>query len=451
MSTPSPSKSTQASHKTRRRHKSGYVDDWQSGKDFSETNLHMLETESLTDLSFRVGEERETVKAHKYILVSRSCVFNRMLCGPMPEKKEVEIPDIDPAIFRSLIRFLYTNDVTITPDNVIGLLYSSKKYNVRSLEQRCLQFCEMSLTADNACTILQQACLFDEEGLQEKAMDVIKREAKQVLQSESFLELSHECLDRILANDDLKAEEDLIFGAAIQWAEAECKRQERDVTPAEKRTVLGQSLYLVRFPLMSQKLFVEKARGAGVLTDSEKVKILEHFTLTELPVEPFCTKKRNSLKPIRSIERFGSRGRWTGANPVTDAITVSCSKTVKLLTFLLFAPTRSGSGTLSVLISIEDKEQKVILHHCCDREISTGDDQFKVMLPASILLHPDTNYSVSVTIKGPSRYWGIMNGFSEVHDADGDVTWKISHNSNSSFYNSVTEGYISGMHFIVEP
>ncbi|XP_048245844.1 BTB/POZ domain-containing protein 6-like [Haliotis rufescens] len=80
--------------------KSGYADNWQSGKTVTECNLRMLDTEDFCDVTFRLGSEKQVVRAHRYVLVSRSCVFHAMFCGPLAEKGEVTIPDIEADIFK---------------------------------------------------------------------------------------------------------------------------------------------------------------------------------------------------------------------------------------------------------------------------------------------------------------------------------------------------------------
>lgn len=46
-----------------------------------------------------------------------------------------------------------------------------------------------------------------------------------------------------------------LFGAAVRWAEAEARRQQLQPTPENMRKVLGKSLTLIRFPLMTIEEF----------------------------------------------------------------------------------------------------------------------------------------------------------------------------------------------------
>ena len=71
-----------------------------------DTNLHMLENEVLCDITFLVGEEKEAIKCHKYMLVSRSPVFYTMFCGALAETSEtVTIPDTEPTIWKLFLRY----------------------------------------------------------------------------------------------------------------------------------------------------------------------------------------------------------------------------------------------------------------------------------------------------------------------------------------------------------
>lgn len=79
--------------------------DWQANKTLSECNRHMLNNEIAFDVYFLVGENRQVVGAHRYVLVSRSCVFYAMLIGPMAGKSDekIAIPDIENEVFQHML------------------------------------------------------------------------------------------------------------------------------------------------------------------------------------------------------------------------------------------------------------------------------------------------------------------------------------------------------------
>lgn len=86
--------------------------EWQHGKSLKECNKYMLENEIATDVCFEVGPRdghQGLVRAHKYILIARSAVFEAMFCGGMSESKadansKIPITDVEVEIFQELLR-----------------------------------------------------------------------------------------------------------------------------------------------------------------------------------------------------------------------------------------------------------------------------------------------------------------------------------------------------------
>lgn len=65
----------------------------------------------------------------------------------------------------------------------------------------------------------------------------------------------------VLERDTLGIREVRLFTAVVRWSEAECQRQQLQVTPENKRKVLGKALALIRFPLMTIEEFAAGNRG----------------------------------------------------------------------------------------------------------------------------------------------------------------------------------------------
>ena len=79
--------------------------DWQFNKSTLECNKYMLQQEVNCDVSFKLGEDEEVIKAHKLILSSRSAIFDRMFNGSFCESDtDPVIPDVSPAAFRTLLK-----------------------------------------------------------------------------------------------------------------------------------------------------------------------------------------------------------------------------------------------------------------------------------------------------------------------------------------------------------
>lgn len=84
----------------------GGVDNWQARCDLAQSNLHMLTNEISCDVLLWVGQEKTVFRAHQYVLISRSCVFNAMICGNLRQQEDgpIKIPDIEADIFEEFLK-----------------------------------------------------------------------------------------------------------------------------------------------------------------------------------------------------------------------------------------------------------------------------------------------------------------------------------------------------------
>ncbi|XP_048245936.1 BTB/POZ domain-containing protein 6-like isoform X2 [Haliotis rufescens] len=376
------------------------TDSWQSGKSFPETNLHMLDSLLLADVAFLVGDQRETIQAHKFILVSRSCVFHAMFCGSIPETGQVLIPDIQIDNFKAFLRYLYTDEVELTPNTVLGLMYAARKYNITGLETECEEFCLQSLLPTNACLFLQQADLFDKEDLKERALKVIKSNAEVSVASEGFCELSKECLKLILKADDMRVNEICIFRSVMSWAEAECRRQGREVTPEEKREVLGECLFLIRFHAISEVIFATTVCNEGILSDAHVIMLLRKYSISHLDIQPFCDISR--MPPFYNLSRLPPDEKYHEINNFDkyrrDALYISCDASVHLTGLSVYAGSQEGKVYVDIVVT--DSDNKTLLQHHQDLDVTKGQLSDVVMFPSPLSVSKGKKIKIKVTREG---------------------------------------------------
>nr|XP_060482969.1 BTB/POZ domain-containing protein 2-like [Panthera onca] len=184
--------------------------------------------------------------------------------GMATTSTEIELPDVEPAAFLALLKFLYSDEVQIGPETVMTTLYTAKKYAVPALEAHCVEFLKKNLRADNAFMLLTQARLFDEPQLASLCLENIDKNTADAITAEGFTDIDLDTLVAVLERDTLGIREVRLFNAVVRWAEAECQRQQLQVTPENKRKVLGKALALIRFPLMTIEEFAAgNCQGAG--------------------------------------------------------------------------------------------------------------------------------------------------------------------------------------------
>ena len=204
---------------------------WQSSRpSIRERIAFLFNNETLSDIYFILGKgtaSQRRIPAHKFILSISSVVFDAMFNGGFASKasNEIEIPDIEPASFLLLLKFLYTDEITICPDTVMSTLYAAKKYAVPILEQKSVEFLKSNLGPDNALTLLSQARLFDEPQLAEMCLNCIDKHTVASLNAEGFTDIDIDTLQVVLLRDSLSARESQIFEAVVKWSDVECRRR----------------------------------------------------------------------------------------------------------------------------------------------------------------------------------------------------------------------------------
>lgn len=239
--------------------------------------ISIFNREILADVHFLVGKGTPPIKvpAHKFMLSIGSAVFDAMFNGHMAseEEEDIDLPDVEPAAFIELLRFLYTDEVRIGPETVMTTLYTAKKYAVPSLEKQCVDFLKQNLSSDNAFMLLTQARLFDETVLAQMCLETIDKNTADALTAEGFRDIDHETLSMVLERDTLRIREASLFEAVVRWGRAECQRQFLADSSENLRSILRKALELIRFPLMTVEEFATEVAQSGILTDKEVVRI----------------------------------------------------------------------------------------------------------------------------------------------------------------------------------
>ncbi|XP_053373276.1 BTB/POZ domain-containing protein 6-like [Mercenaria mercenaria] len=386
---------------------------WQTERSFEETNRHMLHDGVLCDVTFLAGSsKKEEVKAHKFVMVSRSPVFYAMFCGSLAESSStVQIPDIEPEIFRELLRFIYTEDCTINDDNVMSLLYSAKKYESNRLAEKCKAYLNTQLSIDNVCVILQHAHKFDEGELDEKCLEFVLENGDDVIKSDGFSSLSKAVLQKIIESDKLKADELNIYDACKRWALQQCEKKsdKREILPADLRAKLGDLIYLIRFPTMSIDVFSKHVSKDHILTAEENVSVFQSIAegSSDNNKYSFCSAKRNvwASKERITITRckLNKTRQWAqGGCP--DVIDFRVSHQARLLGVSLFSP--RTAGTLVGKLSLQCCSS--ILTSKSDLKISFQESKYseEVLFDNPQIVEPEKVYSIYAELKGPNTYRG---------------------------------------------
>ena len=134
------------------------------------------------------------------------------------------------------------------------------------------------MTTEDLPQLLDQSLLFDETELKNKVLAKVKDDAPAVLASDEFLNLSTEALEEVLSLE-LKITRELeVFQAALTWAKAKCTQLKRLPEGPNIREVMGNNLFLIRFPTMTAEEFTESVAPQDILTASEGYDVFRFIT-----------------------------------------------------------------------------------------------------------------------------------------------------------------------------
>ncbi|XP_052588148.1 speckle-type POZ protein-like [Peromyscus californicus insignis] len=111
--------------------------------------------------------------AHKAILAARSPVFRAMFQHDMKEsrKNRVEIPDLEPQVFKAMMDFIYTGTAPDLDSMAAAVLAAADKYGLERLKVMCEDALFRNLSVDNAAHTLFLADLHSSRQLKTQTLD----------------------------------------------------------------------------------------------------------------------------------------------------------------------------------------------------------------------------------------------------------------------------------------
>ena len=388
--------------------------DWQSTKNtILERNRHMFNNSDMSDISFTCEGSHKTFYAHKYVLGTSSAVFHSMFYGGLAVKDSiVTLPDTNEESLEQFLRFLYTEECTLTASNVVAIMYLATKYILPSFNEKCVNFLIENLNPENVLDVLPQATRFDEKELEKRCWECIETNISKIIASDSFNNISQATLASLLKRDKLEIGDVELFHAILKWIDIQCSHRGLELTGKNRRSVIGEAIYDFRFFGMSHTEFAQHVSKSGLLTAEELVPIHEKFLGFDSPALKWKLpdRKPGNAGNIVRFSRFSGKnateyGTDWGYNETPDRLCFSVNKKVSLLGVRLFGVQRK-----EYQVTLEVKEAKVTGNYASElnQDLVPG---FDVMLKKPIALKENEVVILSATIKGPRSFWG-KNGLS---------------------------------------
>ena len=249
----------------------------------------------------------------------------------------------------------------------------------------------------------------------EQCMSFIKRNIVDCLKSKDFPTLSFKTLKDIIVTENFTVKEEVLYENLMRWAEAECRRQTLDVSWENKRKVLGDILYKVRFPQMESEYFSRNIATTDLLSDAEKVDVMLYHTTRKDIVPKYFPVSDRALQVMRCGRVSAKSSVCMIARIPSLAFTVSHDS---LLHGILVYGCNSGICEYSVKVNVRDcafnAAQNVL--RCADTKINTSSHTkvYQIMFESSLPVKAHTNYWVFLDMYGNTNTYRGENEMNRV-------------------------------------
>ncbi|XP_033725449.1 BTB/POZ domain-containing protein 1-like [Pecten maximus] len=270
------------------------------------------------------------------------------------------------------------------------------------------------------------------DNLKEECLRFILENAPDVLQSVTFNDLCLNCLAIITESDDLRhVPERKVYDAVIKWAEEECAERDIKDTAQNKRDVLGEALYNVRFAHIEEEFLFGKICSDKILNSDDIVDLINHRR-NKIPLlsDKLNTRKRFG-QDLHRIYRIGRVHNQRLEIPEDAGISFQSSADVHLFGFGSFCTAAEPSG-----VSVKVYEEHVCLLDTFKTLAESQPDSphiGDVMFDKPIKIRAGKTYTVVELSNKPKAYL-LKNGIPKATNKD--VTIVFSNTSKGGYTNT---------------
>ena len=328
----------------------------------------MLNNDLFSDVKFVVrksdgeSESKQVIPAHKFVLSIGSPVFEAMFYGELAETRDsIELPDCEYQSLLELFRYMYSDEVNLSGNNVMAVLYLAKKYMVPSLVDKCTEYLQENLDPSNVFSVLPSAQKYEEKNLVDQCWKLIDEQTNAAVKSDGFVTIDRSLLEAMVARDTLLIAEIELFKAVELWATKECRRQGLvEADGKAKRRILGEQIVKgIRFPTMKLEDFASVVLNSGILMTEEIVEIVKYLSsVLTSPVGFSEIKRCGSLLSVQRCHRFNSVVQFDSLlTTYVNCINFSVNKDIFLHGIGIFG---IENTTIDVDLEVKESARKLV-------------------------------------------------------------------------------------------
>ncbi|XP_019603579.2 RCC1 and BTB domain-containing protein 2 isoform X3 [Rhinolophus sinicus] len=147
------------------------------------------------DLKFLV--DGKYIYAHKVLLKIRCEHFRSSLEDS--EDDIVEMSEFSYPVYRAFLEYLYTDSISLPPEEAVGLLDLATFYRENRLKKLCQQTIKQGICEENAIALLSAAVKYEAQDLEEFCFRFCINHLTVVTQTSGFAEMDHDLLKNFIS------------------------------------------------------------------------------------------------------------------------------------------------------------------------------------------------------------------------------------------------------------
>jgi len=361
---------------------------------------------------FLIGEESKEFKCNASVLAVISPVFRDTLLNKTKTGTPVKLPNISPAGFGALVRFAFSLDPEIGPDNIIEVIHAAKEFKVNVIYDLALKYLSTILGGRfdiYFTSYLELATKFSLREVVKKCLDssILAGGVQSFLRSKKFSEFSPEFVNLLLSCDELAVEETYLWNAVKDWAKVQSRKQNTDI-----KDELRKVYHNVRFPLMTTKDFSCHVVPIEVLSQKEMLDIFCYLAYPEgkPTTEPFSSVPRLLWDDV-CIRRYSRCwGDWFHLEGYVDCIGIEADRKCQMMAVGIFV----GEGETRCRIRFFKGQGDLRELHGDTGEVSITtvektQEPYRVNFEGPVTLLPGEVYEIEIDQTGPVS-WKLKDG-----------------------------------------
>ncbi|KAJ6658779.1 hypothetical protein lerEdw1_019700 [Lerista edwardsae] len=202
----------------------------------------MYQEEMLCDATLIVDGQR--FPCHRALLAAVSPYFRDVFIHTWKKSNggEVLLQDIAPSVIQSILKYIYTEEIALTPEQAPRIFAGACQLQIIPLQDTCCRFLMKNLSVQNCFGMYSLACTHRSQALLRATTDLLTRSFGLLFEDDDFLQLDTDTLITLVSSDDLAvaAEEQAELQRDLEgWGDLQLKWQEVD---GEERLRLARGL-----------------------------------------------------------------------------------------------------------------------------------------------------------------------------------------------------------------